>query len=114
MRTPGAHHVVVLQAGRGLLGAAGRHALLLHRDAHGVPQAGSHQVLHLLGLSGREKARSPLLRQKLQDGVYAKNRRAHLNPLLVSIRNKGCFMILNRYFRRLETITIFTVAITGR
>lgn len=114
MRTPSAYHVVVLQAGRGFLGAAGCHALLLHRDAHGVPQACSHQVLHFLCLSGREKARSPLLWQKLQDSIYAKKRRAHLNPLLINIMNKGCFMILNRYFRRWETVTIFTVAITGR
>lgn len=82
MRPPSAHHVVVLQAGGGLLRAAGRHTLLLHRDAHRVPEACSHQVLHFLCLSGREEARSPLLWQKLQDGVYAKKRGLILTPHL--------------------------------
>lgn len=83
-----AHHVVVLQAGGGLLGAAGGQALLLHGDADRVPEAGSHQVLHFLRLSGREKAGSPLLWQKLQDGVYAKKEGSTLTPSFISIINK--------------------------
>lgn len=77
-----AHHVVVLQAGRSFLSAAGRYALLLHRNPYRVPEPCSHQALHFLRLSGREKACSPLLWQKLQDGVYAKKEGSNLTPRL--------------------------------
>lgn len=46
------HSVVVGEPRGGFLGAAGRHAFLLDCYADWVPEAGPHQLLQLLGLSG--------------------------------------------------------------
>lgn len=75
------HREVVAEPGRRLLHHGGLgHALLLHRDAHRVPEAGPHQLLQLLSLSGREQTRAPLFGQVGQDGVQT----AHTHTRCVS------------------------------